>query len=304
MAYYTGSAANFTALRAALIDACVDNGWTWDAGNEELSKSAIKIRLTTDSLHLTARARLTSGTDTGASGKCHIGRSGATGNTDLVFPVVYRVFAFAEPDEVYLVVSHSVDVYQFMAFGKSAIALPGSGTWLSASLDNNAWYDTFNFSSAVDGSTGTSGSSSRCCPVMFASNGFSDTGHRNSYLHHKLESGLDDWMLGAGNASGVLAEPGWCTKLATQPNVWNSESVLLPLRAWLPRASNKISLAVDLKNARHVRIDYYDHGQILTLGEDHWMVFPWYRKNVAARNGGSSILHSGTAGWAIRYDGP
>jgi hypothetical protein len=39
------------------------------------------------------------------------------------------------------------------------------------------------------------------------------------------------------------------------------------------------------------------------------MVFPWLRKNIAARDGSAAagatgaINHTGTFGWAIRYEG-
>ena len=60
----------------------------------------------------------------------------------------------------------------------------------------------------------------------------------------------------------------------------------------------------DLAHCRFLRIDNYQPGDIIPLGPDRWKVAPWYRKNTAQRDGGSNIQHTGTFGWAIRYDGP
>lgn len=306
MAYYTGTAANFTALRAALIDACGYHGWSWDAGKEELSKGgAAIIHLTLDSVRLGARARVTSGSDAGASGLCYLGRHGTTANTDLVWPVTYRMMVFTSPDEVFLVVNHSVDIHQFMAFGKSAFTLPGSGVWLGASLTElSPLQPDYRFVVNVEGGSNITGSSGVHCPVLFAKVSLSDVRNDNSYLNHALENGLGAWQLGAGTGSDTLTEAGWCSMLSKQPNAWNSEAVLLPLRAWLSRSSYKLSCVADLANARLLRIDYYEPGQVLTIGTDRWMVFPWYRKDLTARDGGGYISHTGTLGWAIRYDGP
>jgi hypothetical protein len=86
--------------------------------------------------------------------------------------------------------------------------------------------------------------------------------------------------------------------------------VLLPLRAWKERTPYKSSLVADLANARLLRIDNITPGDILTIGTDKWKAYPWYRKNVSARDGSGNqgsaynINHTGTFGWAIRYEGP
>lgn len=89
-----------------------------------------------------------------------------------------------------------------------------------------------------------------------------------------------------------------------QPSVWNSEAVLLPIKAFIGRPSAKTSLGADMEFARRLRIDNLTPGDILVLGSDKWKIYPWYRKDVANRNGGIYANHSGTFGWAIRYQGP
>ncbi len=92
--------------------------------------------------------------------------------------------------------------------------------------------------------------------------------------------------------------------ISRQPSAFSSEAIFLPIQIAVPRASNKTSIVADVKNARYLRIDNYEPGQILTLGNDKWMVFPFHRKNITARNGGDYIDHTGTFGWVIRYEGP
>jgi len=113
--------------------------------------------------------------------------------------------------------------------------------------------------------------------------------------------GVSDWRTYVGSSRvGITAlRP----LLEIQPNSWNSEAVLLPIREYFKRSENKVSLIIDLEHARHTRIDNYEPGQIITLGNDRWMIFPWTQKNTNSRNGGTAIDHSGTFGWAIRYEG-
>lgn len=291
MAYYTGSVTGFSGLRQALVDTLAGHGWAWDGSDEELTKDTARINLTTDDVRLYARGRVIPGSNTGGSGQCRIGRLGITTLYDIVWPAMYRIIVFDSPDEVYVIVNHSVNVYQWLAFGAASISVPGNGTWLGASF--------FEANASGLSINPNGGGAVAANPSLFSYNNATGATGINGFVHHQLPDSSGDW-LGIGNA-------GWCSLLATQPNSWNSESVLFPLRAWCDRSENRISCVAELQNARHIRIDYYEPGQILTLGSDRWMVFPWYRKNINARDGGSSsgaTAHTGTLGWAIRYDGP
>ena len=90
------------------------------------------------------------------------------------------------------------------------------------------------------------------------------------------------------------------------PNGWNSEAVLIPIRAYKQRFESKISITADLVHARYTRVDNYAPGEIIAIGGQRWKIFPWYRKDSTARQGtgGWRGAHSGTLGWAIRYEGP
>ena len=92
--------------------------------------------------------------------------------------------------------------------------------------------------------------------------------------------------------------------ISRSPSNWSNEAILLPIEPVLTRSPNKASILAKIENARYLRIENLEPEQVLTLGNDKWMVFPFHKKNSSVPNGGSTIDHSGTFGWAIRYDGP
>lgn len=292
MAYYTGTANDLSALRQALIDACVLEGWSWNGSSEVLSKGALFLRLQIVSGYLTLLGR----TSATAGDAPDVVRIGQIGSTPLAFPLTYEIFAFA--GEVYLVINYSVDFYQWCAFGDSTVqGLPGSGMWVGASIGASAASSGVTLS----GSNGGAGLATTTAALFWATNA-TNAANRNAWLHSDLDA--QGWWL-AQTLTGQNVGIGPCVPLiGLLPNNWNSEAVFLPIRAWKIRASNKLSLTADLEHARHTRVDNYTPGEIVTLGSDRWKIFPWYRKDTTSRNGGSSINHTGTFGWAIRYEGP
>jgi len=292
MAYYSGTANDLTALRQALIDACTGEGWSWSSGSEVLSKGGLFLRLQIVGGYLTLLGR----TGATAGDAPDVVRIGQIGSTPLAFPLGYEIFVFS--GEVYLVVNYSVDFYQWCAFGASTVqGLPGSGMWVGASLGSAA------ASSGVTMSynQGGAGSASTTAALFWSTNAIQGS-NRNAWLHSDLDA--QGWWL-AQTLTGPAVGISPCMPLiGLLPNAWNSEAVLLPIRAWKIRLSNKLSLTADLEHARYTRVDNYTPGQIVTLGSERWKLFPWYRKDSTNRNAGSLVNHTGTFGWAIRYEGP
>lgn len=227
------------------------------------------------------------------------------------FPCNYEVFGFAQ--ELYLVANYDVDTYQWLAIGKSTVpGLPGQGGWCGASAGEfivNSWgSDAISMSVTGGGSALISYNGRMIVPALFWNGGSAGlsgaetSACRNSWVNHGLDSHGWTWN---GSSTSIPVGPRTFARLnAMQPSAWNSEASLLAIRALKERPSFKSSLIADLANARHIRIDNLSPGDILTLGSDKWKVFPWYRKDISARDGGSAINHSGTFGWAIRYQGP
>lgn len=321
MAFYSGAANSFEDLRTALIDACVAQGWTWS--DSILSKGTAYVRpyvstATTSTegpgLIIQGGTGKSGSTLTGASDvRPRLGRAGVTNSADVVFPLSYSIHIFDAPSEVFLFVRYSVDRFGWLAFGISATpGLPGTGLWIAGIARRG--YLTSTVSTGGFGITPTAGGSSNdnstgsavCSPGLFwCSSRAAGSDARQDAIHSNLDGG--GWE-GAGSGSspgGLNAIFPSIPLIGYLPNAWNSESILLPIQAYLWRAASKASLVADLVNARYVRVDNYEPEQIINIGADSWKIYPFHRKNSAASNGGSLGLdHSGTFGIAIRYDGP
>lgn len=296
MAYYSGSAVDITALRTVLVDACASEGWAWSAGDEVLSKGPLYVRLQVISgyLVLTGRTSISNGDAP------YVVRMGTLSVTPITYPASYEIFCFEQ--EVFMVVRYSVDFFQFCGFGKSTLEdLPGTGMWVAATLGQSPASNGVNITAVDGGSDGLD----RACPALFWSTVSAQNTARMAHLNYWVHSDLDGqgWW---GGLSALGAQPGVASiapLIGLLPNNWNSEAVLLPIRSYKIRPSSKVSLTADLINARYTRVDNYEPGQVITIGSEQWKIFPFYRKDVANRNGGTGN-HSGTFGWAIRYEAP
>ncbi|MFP5423426.1 MAG: hypothetical protein ACLGID_18465 [Gammaproteobacteria bacterium] len=297
MGYYSGSANDMNALRTALVAACTAEGWSWNSSTQEISKGTVVVQVQVLSQHLSFVARVSSGSSN-ASQPVKLGRLSEAAGWALSWPMAYHLFVFAA--EVYLVAVYDLDKYLWAAFGETTVdGVPGVGTWLGANAA-----DTVSTGPVPIGITPFGGGGSFMAPALFHANSSSQAASRNCWVHHDFEG--YGWFWGVGVSAVPVGIQHAVPLLGLLPNAWNSEAVLLPLRAFVARPSFKVSMVVDCEHARITRIDNYDPGQIITLGSDRWMVLPWYRKNTTVRNGinGSGIDHTGTMGWAIRYEGP
>lgn len=293
MAYYSGSANDISEVRAALVAACVAEGWGWDSGTEMLSKGVMFLRLQMVSGYLTLLGR-TSATGGDAPSVVRMGQIGATAIT---WPVAYSVFVF--DDEVYCVIRYNVDYHLWCAFGRSTVSgLPGTGMWVAASCPAAT-----STNPQINSSSGPVSSSIYICPALFWRT-LAAANSNEYWVHSDLDAqGWWNAQTVSGNSVGISPS---VPLIGILPNNWNSESVLLPIRSYKFRPSSKITLTVDLLNARYTRVDNYSPGEIIQIGGERWMILPFYRKNSAERDGYTAPggTHTGTFGWAIRYEGP
>lgn len=309
MSYTTGSANNATELRTAIFAACTADGWA--VVSPVMSKGAQALQIDLNTVSTAQGLRFKGGKSVSAGalvGGCpqHVSMGDRT-NMAFTWPVTYYIFGFA--DEVYVVVNHDVDRFQWAAWGKSVHQMPGTGMWFGASIAAQAGSPTVNMQFRFDGFVASTG---YCNPALFwrdaAGQGGGAAGFVESHMHHGLDA--DVWTEGGNGKEGPFAALSANPLLSLLPNVWNSEAVLLPIQALLIRAANMSALAVTCVNARYLRIDNYAPGELITLGADRWMVFPWLRKDATLRNGMTAAsavaanLQTGTLGWAIRYEGP
>jgi hypothetical protein len=301
MAYYSGTAASLTALRTALLTHAQADGWVLTG--DVLSRAGVFFQIQETATNVTCLGCEDNAVLNPAPNVVSIGRiyqrSGYP-TREMTFPCNYEVFGFAQ--ELYLVANYDTDSYQWMGFGKSTVpGLIKPGGWCAATIGLFAVQTAR--ADAIDiTAIGGGGYDCTTAAAFWHTGGTNWSPVRNSWVNHGLDG--HGWTYN-GTLSSV--PPGIRSSvplIGVQPSVWNSESTLLPIRAFKQRPSFKSSMIVDLSNARHFRVDNVTPGDIITIGSDKWQVFPWYRKNLAVRNGGFEINHTGTFGWAIRYEGP
>lgn len=292
MSYYTGTANDLTALRQALIDACTAESWSWDAINQVLYYDGIFVELTVSGTNFSIKGR----TDLTSGQGPYYARIGNCVDS-ISWPVTYRIHIFE--NEVYLLINYNVSSWQWMAFGKSSVlGIVGSGNWYGAS-----WHDSaLSTSNTINLQEGSGGASSPYyeCPGLFWRT-YSSGNRDNCFINHGFDS--YPWTCIGSNASFRIGINSLSPLIGLIPNAWNSEALLLPIRSYIQRASSKIVLVSSFNNSRITRIDNYSDAQIVDIGSDRWCVYPWFKKNSSARDNLGASTHTGTFGWAIRYDG-
>lgn len=300
MPFAIGSAADINELRTALINTCVANGWTLNG--EVLSKGTafVRLQIVGSSLELLGGTGIDAG-NLLLGGGPRVVLIGQWGGFSITYPATWEIYVHSAPDEVYLVVNYNATDYQWCAFGLGDVqGLPGTGMWYGASIRGGGTSNVILIgpSGIVDGLNPFNNKNPT--PVLFGSN---DWLTRASHVHHGFDGGAwdngfqDDGVDGAQINALTSIYPLY----ARQPNA-DGDAVLLPLRVHIARPGFRSSLALEIAHSRLVRIDNFEPRDLITLGPDQWRVYPWFRKSVTARDGGQ-VTHSGTMGWAIRFDG-
>lgn len=337
MPYLTGTAASFTDLLTALQNGCTANGWTL-AGNV-LSKDGCYVSVTIgnngeDDAPLNKALVVQAGNGIDGSNNltdaadaparlCILRDAAGSGYTEWDWPVNYYLHVLTDPDEVYLFVNYfSGQFYQQLFFGKSpAVGNAGTGNWYHATIPVIGRSDIYRRVNSAGiapngGRVGVLSAASPYVPAPF----FWGTTKDNSYpvylasqMHGCIDniSGLPVWSNG-NNPLGVSAADNAAISAAVPlqplmtmtPDPVSLEAALLPCQILQGRPNSKTSLIGELKHLRFTRNDYIDPQAIIARGAEKWCVYPCYRKNAAARDGGANIDHSGTIAIAIRYDGP
>ncbi len=317
MAFYSGQASSYQELLDVLINACVTKGWTWADGILSKGKAFIRPFVSTTATTAQGRGIIIQG-GTGKTGsnlddpsvaKPRLGALGAatSKSTEVIFPCDYNIHIFNDPDEVYLVVNFSIDRFYYLAFGLSNVNLIGTGLWLMATASSG--YDTTGLEGNSGWDIGSSGGGVNgyyfACGPFWQTTFSTNTNLRNHIIHTGLNS--TGWQQTGNDTqqSATNAVHSIRNIITRLPNNFFSETTFLPIQILNYVLSNKCSMVADLRNARYLRIDNFEPNQIITIGSVKWKIYPFYRKNIANRSGGNyGITHTGTFGWAIRYDGP
>lgn len=301
MAFVTGSANTMADLLAAVQNACTANGWTLSGSvlhkgtcYMEVKISGINLLQVEGGTGIDASNNLTGRSDMnpGAIGNTITYTYPSNGSVLFAFPVTYFIHINTNPDEVYVVANYSVSYYQLLSFGQSAMpGLGASGNWYCGGNSNYA--------------TVTSNGVNSYGGYYYSSDGMGGELFCRIYGAHlgvnTNMDGAETWASDAGqNYTGICSSE-WYDLWKRQPNAWNGESILIPVRAYASRGSNFYSPVLECAHARHINIQNLNDQDVITIGSDKWKIYPWWHRGTSwARTAGDSNY----TGHALRYDGP
>lgn len=295
MAYYTGTATSMVDLLTALTNAATANGWTWSSNILSSGDCFVRLVSAADNIEALVGLGQTGSTVTTPAPAATYLRA-VSAATPIAFPLTY--FIFARAAEVYLVVNFSTSYYIVLGFGQSGIAgAPGTGVWVAGTAyTHSGAYGDVSWASdgTLNGNAFSGANTDGRTGLFLVSGGNGGGGSAGCYVHH----GLTGWSDLGGAMPKTLGGVKQLNALDNPATSWNGQTMLVPIQPWIDRGSGKVSMVADLVHARYVRLDNLEPGDAITLGPDEWRVFPVYRKDAAARDGGGT--HSGTYGYAFR----
>lgn len=317
MAFQTGSFSSAADLIATIKTFASANGWlvSGDVIYRGSVYTALTIEAVTDDM-TSERIRVQGGTGesagvlTGASSGsayCLGGIYTGTSSTfDFAFPATYYLFNYASPDTIICIARSNEGLYfNWLTFGV---------------LTKYGSYTGGEFFGATHGRPGKLARPSMQ-PKWHANNStgrgtmapFWDMTETAYYLPNtyvRSDLGAEAWI--GENGPGNTVDVNLCaySLITRTPNAWNGQAAMAPFWVRAKRPDGFYSLLGLFEHARNIRVTNYEATDIITLGSDRYMTFPFFRKSVvypdgALYTGGTSGLYvSGTLGWAIAYDGP
>ncbi len=301
MPYQTGTVANPADLKTTIETFAVARGWSLSSG--VLSKGGSYIRLSAPDGDTVA---IEASFDNFSSQAPHAPRIYIPSG----WPATYHLFGFTDVDNIYCVLNYNVSRHQYIAFGKLLkYGTWTGGTWASATfpqlVTTMPGVGVIGTPPALTGAfyggspPGRTGGAIQCS----SDSGAVGTANRhNSIMHAEIDGNIwgapshDEFRISCSSMTGNL--------INRLPNAWNSQTLLLPYQMIATRPSDYRSLIGELPHIRACRVDNHESGDVITIGAESWKIFPWLEKNSVQRNGSGGSGHSGTAGWAIKYDGP
>lgn len=302
MPYYTDTVASFTLLKSVIETNCVANGWTLSDGI--LSKDSCFFKLIDTG---TTQLELWGG----------LSKTGSTLNntptygvrlynisTSITFPIRYHLFIFNNPIEVYCFIEYGSGYFQQISFGKSNLQGIGLGAWFTGFSTTYSSYSSPTILTSDEGPFVTNasayGGGNASCG-LFIGRSYSTISY-SSYIYSDIDG--SGWKYNNYTSGLIPAGVPIATLLNNSPNLFNNAAPLWPIKAVLPRSSGGLTILANLINSRLLRIDNHESKSLVTFGSEQWMVFPWYKRDILNRSGlgSTAINHSGTYGFAIKYE--
>lgn len=190
------------------------------------------------------------------------------------WPVTYHLFCYNNPSFCMGILSYGAGVNQWFMFGdlqKSSSSYAG-GNFIAASFSSRAAIDGWG-SNEVD--LGATANRSDCGGFFPEHQGspYKDVNLVTSWCYTNID--LIGW---GGNNPAILA-PRVAYLLSLFPSSISTIPILFPARLTQTLANSQRMDLGQIPWLRLVRMDYYEDGQIVALGDDKWKIFAWARKS-------------------------
>ncbi len=311
MAFQTGTASSFINLLDALRLFATANGWTqnqWTAVGADqwlsLQKGSIYANLLASTTQIQMKGALGY---SGASAwnaqpsthpyapKIRDGWYGA-----VAWPVTYWLFQHTSPDSIEVQIRYQPTRFQYLQIG----TITKYGTW-----PGGEYYCASSESPTVglDGTGAMAGQVPGACnfPGLFVSK----VGQFGYYaapdiIHAEIDSFTwgsatrkafaEDSEVGSEINAGKHAYP-----LPQRSNsAFNGLTTLQPIELYMRRTDSLYSPLGRVEHVRYAIVTNHNAGDIIDIGGQKWMLFPWVEKGGPNDAGGQHY------GMAIKYDGP
>ncbi len=300
MPYQTGTTTSASDLKSIIETFAAANGWVGQGA------PVVSYGQGLGYFQLTAvtsdRLRMMGGNGVDGSGNL-TGTPGYGGDIWLpstAWPATYHLFAHTNPVGLWCVVNYANEYYQWLGCGDiTKYGAWTGGNWAGGFASSGSQSNTPYLMPTQAGYQPGGIYVPPAAPFYAGINGSVDPSNHGAWLHCELDGAI--WP-GNGTGSYPLFASYADPLHQRMPSIWNSQSTLTPYWLWLPRSNGYGSILGHIEHLRSVRVDNYTPGDIITLGTAKWKVFPWWRKDTAARDGGNGT--TGTWGFALAYDGP
>lgn len=310
MAYFTGSVNSSAQLATLLKNTVAANGWTLAGG--VVSKNGAHIRITAPD---TSEVRIEGARNGIFAAPDICPRYSRIRLTNWPSQLTYHLIVFENPDTVWCTINFDTVTYMHIGFGvlQKYSAWDG-GMWFHAQhTSNNMDLNSYSY---VDGDVRPYYSSEGNDCALFWNQrdhhlwgGPSD--NKASKVHCELRGEV--WP---GFEQGTNVDNNFnmihCPYIIRpthkcNPNAFNGQTVLSPFMLTLQNTDGHYMPIGHVGHLRWVKLTNYNPGDIIQLGTEKWLLFPWKQIDLTVPNGTNDTRYSrstGVNGVALAYDGP
>lgn len=186
---------------------------------------------------------------------------------------------FITEDYVHLAVEVVTGSFTHMCFGTIDKAGPfNGGDYVTGTAwTYRYWYD-YNKSSEMNSPTSYYNATLFDSYMNLGSPYYQDC--NNARIRFDADGAVGNWLSFGGGACGFMRNDSlvWNTLGNRNPSTFNTMSPLLPSIITALRPSGGYAIMGTVKDVRAINITNYQPKDIITLGNDEWMVFPMIRK--------------------------